>query len=109
MDAGEPERPPYDDDELLPEQRPWSRRAQAIAAVMWPSFLAAALATMLFFAFVDPGRMEDAMSQPLEFSRMTGYGLGFFFFWLIAVVSSAVSVFLLRTSRRDRRDRNRKD
>ena len=92
----------------LPEQRPWSRRAQAIAAVVWPSFLAAAIATMLFFAFVDPGEMEQAMNQPLEFSRMTGYGLGFFFFWLIAIVSSAVSVYLLRTARRRSDDNNGK-
>jgi hypothetical protein len=92
----------------LPEQLPWSRRAQAVAAVVWPSFLAAAIATMLFFAFVDPGEMEQAMSQPLEFSRMTGYGLGFFFFWLIAIVSSAISVYLLRTARRQFDDKNGK-
>ena len=102
----EPDRPPEDRSEeadeleLLPEQKPWSGRAQAIAAVIWPSFLAAALATMLFFAFVDPADMEQALSQPVTFTRMTGYGIGFFFFWLITVVSSAISVYLLRTARR---------
>lgn len=94
--------------ELPEQQQPWSRRAQALAAVVWPSFLAASLATMLFFAFVDPQDMEQAMSHPLDFTRMTGYGLGFFFFWLITLVSSAVSVFLLRTAHRDhsRRDKD---
>jgi hypothetical protein len=90
----------------LPEQKPWSRKAQAMAAVVWPSFLAACLATMLFFAFVDPQDLQQAMAEPLEFTRMTGYGLGFFFFWLIALVSSAVSVFLLRTARRNSRDKD---
>ncbi|MGI9329630.1 MAG: hypothetical protein ACR2QB_02855 [Gammaproteobacteria bacterium] len=92
----------------LRAQRPWSRRAQAIAAVLWPSFLAAAFATMLFFSFVDPGDMEHAMRLPMEHTRMTGYGLGFFFFWVITVISSAVSVYLLRTARRNNRHNNGK-
>lgn len=90
----------------IPEQRPWGRRAQAIAAVIWPSFLAAAFATMLFFAFVDPADIELATGLAPGGSRMTGYGLGFFFFWLITLVSSALSVFLLRTARRNSRDRD---
>ena len=64
---------------------------------------------MLFFAFVDPVRMEEAMSEPLEFTRMTGYGLGFFFFWLIAIVSSALSVYLLRTAHRKRSGNGNRD
>jgi len=92
----------------LRAQRPWSRRAQAIAAVLWPSFLAAAFATMMFFAFVDPGDMEHAIRLPMEHTQMTGYGLGFFFFWIITVISSAVSVYLLRTARRDSRNNNGK-
>jgi hypothetical protein len=69
--------------------------------VLWPSFLAAALATMLFFAFVDPEALRETMIESLELGRMSGYGLGFFFFWLITLVSSAISVFLLRTARRN--------
>jgi hypothetical protein len=77
---------------------PWSRAAQAIAAVLWPSFLAASLATMLFFAFVDPELLAEATSPPLEVSRLTGYAIGFFFFWVITLVSSAVSVYLVQTA-----------
>ena len=90
-----------DDVAVIPEQLPWSRGAQAIAAILWPSFLAAGLATMLFFAFVDPESLRDTMVDSLDFGRMSGYGLGFFFFWLITMVSSAISVFLLRTARRN--------
>lgn len=90
----------------LRAQRPWSRKAQIIAAVLWTSFLSAAAATMLFFAFVDPADMEHAMRLPMEHTRMTGYGLGFFFFWLITGVSSALSVYLLTTARRNSRDKN---
>ncbi len=109
MDIGEggsEGRPPLGDELIVPEQQPWSRRAQAMAAVVWPSFLAAAIATMLFFAFVDPQRVGDALSKPVELSRMTGYGIGFFFFWLITFVSSAMSVYLCRTARRDIRARS---
>jgi len=63
---------------------------------------------MLFFAFVDPNDMEHAMRLPMEHTRMTGYGLGFFFFWVITVISSAVSVYLLRTARRNSRNNNGK-
>lgn len=90
-----------DDLAVIPEQLPWSRGAQAIAAILWPSFLAAGLATMLFFAFVDPESLRDTMVDSLDFGRMSGYGLGFFFFWLVTLVSSAISVFLLRTARRN--------
>ena len=78
--------------------RPWSRRARDVAAVLWPSFLAACLATMVFFAFVDPELMGDAMTPSVTISRMTGYAVGFFFFWAISLVSSVLTIFLVRTS-----------
>ena len=40
-------------------------------------------------------------------TRMTGYGVGFFFFWLVAAISSAVSVYLIRTSHLSDRDQGR--
>jgi hypothetical protein len=78
--------------------RPWSRAAQTFAAILWPSFLAAALATMLCFAFVDPEHLGEFTTPPLELSRTVSYGLGFFFFWFVAAISSAVSVYLVRTA-----------
>ncbi len=84
----------------IPEQLPWSRRAQAISAVIWPSFLAASFASLLFFALVDPKDLMDVAFTSTELDRMTGYGLSFLFFWLICFISSTLSVFLLRTARR---------
>ena len=81
-----------------PPSRPWSTRAQVLAAVLWPSLLAASFATMLFFAFVDPGLLHEGSAAEIETSRMTAYGIAFFFFWLIAALSSAVSIYLIRTS-----------
>lgn len=86
--------------------RPWSSRAQVLAAVLWPSLLAASFATMLFFAFIDPESLHDGAATDVETSRMTAYGITFFFFWLIAALSSAVSVYLVRSSADSHADRN---
>ena len=86
--------------------RPWSPRAQVLAAVLWPSLLAASFATMLFFAFVDPESLHDGPAADIESFRMTAYGITFFFFWLIAALSSAVSAYLVRTSPGAPPDRN---
>jgi len=89
----------------LPEDAPrawrrWTRRAQNIAAIMWPSFLAACVATAVFFGHVDPLDL-DAISTPLaDYSSLGGYAIGFFFFWSICALSSLLSVFLIRTSAR---------
>jgi len=87
-------------EEIYPFQKPWSRQARQIAAIIWPSFLSAAFATMLFFAVVDPGLIGDSMTPSQRFSRMTGYGLGFFFFWLITMISSSISILLIRSYNR---------
>ncbi len=74
-----------------------------IGLVLWPSFLAAALASLLFFAAVDPQLLRDAGPRVFEgLDREEGYALGFFFFWSMGIVASATSVFLLRTARGDR-------
>ena len=86
--------------------RPWGTQAQVAAAVLWPSFLAACFATMLFFAFVDPGLLHEGPMPDIELTRSTAYGVTFFFFWLVGALSSAVSVYLIRTSHMDDRDQD---
>ena len=61
--------------------------------ILWPSFLVAAAAEMIFFALVDPGELVF-FGQPLELSRTAIYSMGFFAFWAFAAVSSALSVYL---------------
>ena len=51
----------------------------------WPSFLVASVATMVCFGFIDPVLVgNDDYPPPAFQTRMTGYAVGFFFFWLIA-------------------------
>ena len=94
--SGSPQAPPSDDG----RPAPLSRLAQDIAIVLWPSFLAASVATMVCFAFLDPQWLGDAASTPAWLqSRMAGYALGFFFFWVTGTVSSALTLYLVRTAR----------
>lgn len=81
-------------------QRRWSQRGQDIAAILWPSFLAGALASVLCFAFVDPTGLE-LQHGARAIGRMTGYALGFFFFWFIGAVSSLITLYLVRTAHTD--------
>jgi hypothetical protein len=75
-------------------------RGANIALVLWPSFLAACVASLLFFAAVDPQLLSDAGPRVFaDLSREQGYALGFLFFWIIAALASSVSVFLIRTRR----------
>jgi hypothetical protein len=75
-------------------------RGASLALVIWPSFLAACLGSLLFFAAVDPQLLSDAGPRLFaDLSREEGYALGFLFFWGIAAVASSLSVFLIRSGR----------
>jgi hypothetical protein len=87
----------------LGDERPrvWGPRAQDVAVTLWPSFLAAAFATMFFFAFFDPAMFGDGAVPPAWLdNRMAAYALGFFFFWAITTLSSALTLYLVRTASR---------
>ncbi len=78
----------------------WSQLAQDLAVTLWPSFLAASVATMFFFAFFDPTVFGEGAVPPRWLTnRMAGYAVGFFFFWAICTLSSALTLYLVRTSR----------
>jgi hypothetical protein len=56
------------------------------ANILWPSFLAAGAAEVLFFTATDPA--------DFDLSRTAAYTVGFFFFWALAAGSSALTSFL---------------
>ena len=74
--------------------------AQRIGAILWPSFFAACVATMVFFAFVDPLMLRDATFPALPMTRAMGYSIGFFMFWLATASSSLFTWILLRPASR---------
>ncbi len=79
-------------------------RGLDVALVLWPSFLAACGASLLFFAAVDPALLRDAGPRLFAgLEREAGYALGFLVFWAIGSVASAVSIYLIRTARAEPR------
>lgn len=66
-----------------------------VGLTLWPSFIAAGVAGALFFVVVDPDLLRDAGPRLFAgLDREKGYALGFFFFWMIAAFSNALSLFL---------------
>ncbi len=81
-----------------------SRRQRLIqhwGAILWPSFVAAGLASVIFFAFVDPLRLQAISFPGTAISRELGYSVGFFMFWSVTALSSAVTGYLLRPMSED--------
>lgn len=67
-----------------------------IGAIAWPSFFAAGVATMVFFAIVDPADLAELTWPQLKVSRELGYTIGFFMFWSCTAGSSLFTALLLR-------------
>ena len=78
--------------------RQWSRDRQAIAIVVWVSFLSAAVETMLFFAFFDPVELAGLLDDDITIGREAGYAAGFFFFWALSAACAALTAWLVRTA-----------
>lgn len=68
---------------------------QRIVSILWPSFITAALGTIVFFALFDPKELAE-LRNINEFSRLAGYTLGFFGFWLLTSISSALTCYFRR-------------
>lgn len=78
--------------------------ARRVGAVVWPSFFSAAIATMVFFAIVDPVELAMITWPRVELSRLQGYSIGFFMFWACTLSACAFTVLLMQPpARPDRR------
>jgi hypothetical protein len=74
--------------------------AQRLGAIAWPSFFAAGVATMVFFAFIDPLELRDITWPDLPLTREMGYSIAFIMFWLATASSSLFTWILLRPAAR---------
>ena len=86
--------------------RQWSRNSQAIGIVVWISFLSAAIGTMVFFALFDPVERSGCFDEEVEIGLEAWYAAGFFFFWILSGLASAVTAWLIRTA--PKRDKKRR-
>ena len=65
---------------------------QRLIQVLWPSFLVAGLAEILFFTVINPQELY-LLGQPVRLSGLATYSVGFFGFWLICAASSLTTLF----------------
>ena len=66
--------------------------------VFWPSFLIAGIAEIVFFTIIDPQELY-LFGQPVNFSSVATYSIGFFAFWAICAMSSYSTYFFQRSGK----------
>lgn len=81
---------------------------QRIVSVLWPSFLTAGAATILFFTVFDPEQLSLIAGGP-EITRTGGYSIGFFLFWILTASSSALTCYFRRPCSPAARQRSASD
>ena len=67
-------------------------KIQKIVAIFWPSFLTAGVATILFFTAFDPQLLMQVSGYG-HVSRLGGYTVGFFLFWLLTASTCALTCY----------------
>lgn len=72
-------------------------RTQRWMWIVWPAFLVACVLEMTVFALVDPEELAW-FGHPLALSRLGVYTLAFFVFWLLSMVSCALTALLSEPS-----------
>jgi len=77
----------------------WSRFSERVGVILWASFLAACLETMVFFAYLDPMMLDglETTTTWLAF-RPAAYAAGFFFFWAFTFVGATLTAYMLDSS-----------
>ena len=65
--------------------------------ILWPAFIAAGIAEVVFFTIVDPKQLY-LLGQPIELPAITTYSIGFIALWLMCIGSSLMTYFMLPQS-----------
>lgn len=66
--------------------------------ILWPSFLIAGIAEIVFFTVIDPQDLY-LLGQPVHFSTLATYSIGFFAFWAVCAASSYATCFFQRSGK----------
>ncbi|MDT8437708.1 MAG: hypothetical protein RQ729_01710 [Wenzhouxiangellaceae bacterium] len=72
---------------------------QRLGAILWPSFFAAGVSTMVLFALVDPIELAAISVPEIELSRQAGHTIAFLGFWLGYASACTFTSLLLRRPR----------
>lgn len=75
----------------------WGKRKRDIGLSIWIAFLSASVGTLVIFAVMDPEALNDAWVLPWEMGRRLAYSLGFLFLFIVSLIASSLTVFMIRT------------
>jgi len=75
----------------------WSQRKRDIGIIVWVAFLAACAGTFVIFAVLDPDALNEAWVLPWEMGRRMAYSLGFLFLFVVSLIASGLTAFMIRT------------
>ena len=67
--------------------------------ILWPSFIVAGMAEAVFFTAFDPQELV-VLGEPVMLSRTAVYSIGFFAFWAVTAIASALTCFLQKSAER---------
>jgi len=70
---------------------------QRIIQILWPSFLVAGLADIIFTTLFDPLEIIYRGDVLVE-HRIAAYTVGFFVFWLLCISSSMLTCYFQRSA-----------
>ncbi|MCK7496295.1 MAG: hypothetical protein MZW92_39280 [Comamonadaceae bacterium] len=70
---------------------------QRLIHILWPSFLVAGVADIIFTSLFDPLEIMYR-GEPLIEQRLAAYTIGFFTFWLLGIASSMMTCYFQRSA-----------
>lgn len=71
--------------------------------ILWPAFIAAGIAEIVFFTAIDPQQLY-LLGRPVALSALATYSIGFLMFWLLCAGSSLMTYFMLPAKVKDTLD-----
>ena len=66
---------------------------QQFLRLLWPSFLIAGIAEMIFFSIFNPDELLP-FGHSVEAGRLAVYSIGFLGFWLISAAAGLLAVWM---------------
>ena len=80
-----------------PVNRRWTQRQRDWAVVLWVSFLSASAAAFIVFGLFNPLDIIDALAGEYDIGVKLAYSLAFGFLYLVCLLPSALTMFMIRT------------
>lgn len=80
-----------------PVNRRWSQRQRDWAVVLWVSFISASAGAFVLFGLFNPLDIIHTFTDEFDIGVRLAYGLTFAFLYLLCLLPSALTMFMIRT------------